>query len=104
MNATWPLHGEAHGTHCSRSFCDVSRRPVGVPTLQVLQDVLTRLERGGGGGGADREQRGRNEGGREKCASLNTHNIETTMCVNDGTSNKNVKGGSLSSQRKQPEL
>ena len=30
MNATWPLHGEAHGTHCSRSFCDVSRRLVGV--------------------------------------------------------------------------
>ena len=29
------------------------------PTLQVLQDVQTRLERGGGGG---REQRGRNEG------------------------------------------
>ena len=32
------------------------------PTLQVLQDVQTRLERGGGGGRADREQRGRNEG------------------------------------------
>ena len=59
VNATWPLHGEAHDTHCSRSFRDVSRRLVGVPTLQVLQDVLTRLERGGGGG-ADREQRGRN--------------------------------------------
>ena len=36
-----------------------------MPTIQVLQDVQTRLERGGGGGGgAYREQRGRNEGGR----------------------------------------
>ena len=26
-----------------------------------------------GGGGTEGEQRGRNEGGREKCASLNTH-------------------------------
>ena len=49
-----------------------------MPTLQVLQDVQTRLERGGGGG-TDRKQRGRNEGGMEKCASLN--NIETTMSV-----------------------
>ena len=45
-----------------------------MPTIQVLQDVQTRLERGGGGG-TDREQRGRNEGGREKCASWITHNI-----------------------------
>ena len=22
---TWPLHGEAHDTHCSRAFCGVSR-------------------------------------------------------------------------------
>ena len=75
-----------------------------MPTLQLLQ---TRPERGGGGGGgAEGEQRGRNEGGREKCASLNTHNIETTMCVTYGcvsTSSKNVKGGSSSSQRKEPE-
>ena len=53
-----------------------------MPTLQVLQDVQTRLERGGGG--TDGEQRGRNEGGMEKCASLNTYNIETTMSVNNG--------------------
>ena len=33
-----------------------------MPTIQVLQDVQTRLERGGGGG----TDRGRNEGGREK--------------------------------------
>ena len=48
-----------------------------MPTLQLLQDVQTRLERGGGGGGKDREQRGRKEGGREKCG------IETSMygCV-----------------------
>ena len=39
-----------------------------MPTLQLLQVVQTRLERGGGGGGANREQRGRNERGREKCA------------------------------------
>ena len=58
-----------------------------MPTLQVLQDVQTRLERGGGGG-TDREQRGRNEGGMEKCASLNTYNIETTMSVNNSTSSK----------------
>ena len=38
----------------------------------------------GGGGWAEGEQRGRNEGGREKCASLNTHDIETTMSVNYG--------------------
>ena len=38
-------------------------------TLQLLQVVQTRLERGGGGGGANREQRGRNERGREKCAT-----------------------------------
>ena len=64
-----------------------------MPTIQVLQDVQTRLERGGGGGGggADREQRGRNEGGREKCASLNTHtNIKTSMygCVSSTSSKK----------------
>ena len=35
----------------------------------------------GGGGGTDR---GRNEGGMENCASLNTYNIETTMSVNYG--------------------
>ena len=40
---------EAHVTHYSRSFRGVSRRLVGVPTLQVLQDDQTRLERGGRG-------------------------------------------------------
>ena len=49
---------EAHDTHCSRAFCGTL---VSVPTLQLLQVVQTRLERGGGGG-ANREQRGRNEG------------------------------------------
>ena len=62
---------EAHDTHCSRAFCGTL---VSVPTLQLLQVVQTRLERGGG---ANREQRGRNEGGREKCA-IHT-NIETSM-------------------------
>ena len=42
--------------HCSRSFRGESRRLVGVPTLQVLQDDQTRLERGGGGG-TEAEQR-----------------------------------------------
>ena len=65
-----------HYTGCSR-YTHCSRR---VPTLQLLQVVQTRLETGGGGGGAYREQRGRNERGREKCASLNTHtNIENSM-------------------------
>ena len=46
-----------YDTHCSRAVCGVSRRLVSVPTIQVLQDVQTRLERGGGGGGgAYREQ------------------------------------------------
>ena len=42
---------EAHDTHCSRAFCGTSGRLVSVPTLQLLQVVQTRLERGGGGGG-----------------------------------------------------
>ena len=69
-----------------------------MPTLQLLQDVQTRLERGGRkreeeGGGADREERGRIEGGREKYVS---YNIETSMygCV----STSSIKGGSSSSK------
>ena len=42
---------EDHDTHCSRAFCGTIRRLVSVPTLQLLQVVQTRLERGGGGGG-----------------------------------------------------
>ena len=47
-------------------------------------------------------QKESNEGGREKCASLNTHNIKTSMSVNYGVS-ATVKGGSSSLQRKVPE-
>ena len=47
VNATWPLHGEAHDTHYSKSFCGVSRRLVYVPTIQVLQDVGWREEEEG---------------------------------------------------------
>ena len=48
------------------------------------------------GGGADREERGRIEGGREKYASLNKHTIETSMYGCVSTSSK--KGGSSSSK------
>ena len=44
-------------------------------TLELLQDVQTRLERGGGGGGTEGKQRE----GREKCASLNKHTVETSI-------------------------
>ena len=67
MRATWALH-ERHETH------------IAAGDLLVCQVVQTRLERGGGGGAYRGEQRGRNERGREKCASLNRHTkIETSM-------------------------
>ena len=50
-----------------------------MPTLQLLQVVQTRLERGGGGGGggwANREQRGRNERGRD----YNETRMNRVMC------------------------
>ena len=40
------------------------------------------------GGGADREERGRIEGGREKYASLNKHTVETSMYGCVSTSSK----------------
>ena len=55
-----------------------------MPTLQLLQDVQTR-RREEEGGGADREERGRIEGGREKYAS---YNIETSMYGCVSTSSK----------------
>ena len=63
-----------------------------MPTLQLLQDVQTRLERGGGGG-KDREQRGRNEGGREGGRNV----VSRPACM--GVSSLAV-GGSLSSKNK----
>ena len=77
----------AHDTHCSRAFCGTL---VSVPTLQLLQVVQTRLERGGGGGGGpNREQRGRNEGGREKCVHiLISRPACTGSCVSSTRSKK----------------
>ena len=53
-----------------------------MPTLQLLQDVQTRLERGGRKreeGQIERKEGGLREGGREKYASLNKHTVETSM-------------------------
>ena len=47
-----------------------------MPTLQELQDDQTRLERGGGGGGTEVEQR--KECGREGGRNV-LDNIETTI-------------------------
>ena len=72
MNATSPLNGEAHNTHCSRC---VSR----------CTDPPGRLEREGGGGrgGGGGGQKESKWGGTREEGKMIYVNMETSLCVTE---------------------